>query len=148
MDGRSTTVVALPAAAVHGMAVLGLAVLGMAVLGLWSAPALALSPGAAGLDTLLSLVLGLVEAGVLPLSAAIARLTAGPAAVLGVERGTLAPGRLADICVFEPGTRWTVDPARWSSRGKNSPFAGREVSGRVRFTLLGGDVVHDGSTRR
>lgn len=50
MDGRSTTVVALPAAAVHGMAVLGMAVLGLAVLGLWSVPALALSPGSAGLD--------------------------------------------------------------------------------------------------
>ena len=100
-------------------------------------------PGAAGLETLLPLVLGLVEQGVLGLSAAIARLSAGPAAVLGVERGRLAPGLAADLCVFEPATRWRVDVTRWRSRGRNTPFAGRELAGAVRYTLVGGEVVYD-----
>lgn len=107
------------------------------------APFAATEPGASGLETLLGVMLTLVEAGVMDLATALARIAAGPASVLGVDRGRLAPGGLADVCVFEPGSRQVVDPERWRSRGRNTPLAGRELPGRVRYTLVGGELVFD-----
>ncbi len=97
--------------------------------------------GASGLETLLPLVLRLVEEGVLTLPQAVERLTAGPAAVLGVEAGTLAEGARADVCVFDPAAEWRLDPERMVSAGRNTPFAGWTLKGRVRWTLLEGRVV-------
>jgi dihydroorotase len=99
-------------------------------------------PGIAGIDTLLPLVLRLADEGVLPLGQAVARLTAGPAAVLGNGAGSLAVGAAADVCVIDPGAWWTVSEESLHSRGKNTPFLGWELKGRVRFTLLDGKVVY------
>ncbi len=99
------------------------------------------SPGISGLETLLPLTLALVDQGTLELTEAIARLSSGPAAVLGIERGTLAPGVLADVCVFDPDERWTVNADTLLSHGHNTPFFGREMRGRVRLTVVGGEVV-------
>jgi len=105
------------------------------------APFPSTEPGASGLETLLPLTLRLVDEGVLTLPQAIERLTAGPAAILGIEAGTLSPGARADVCVFDPEARWRLDPARMVSAGRNSPFAGWPMKGRVRWTVLEGRIV-------
>ena len=100
-------------------------------------------PGATGLELLLPLTLKWAAATALSLPAALSRLTSGPAAVLGLEAPGLAPGALADLCVFDPQAWWRVEPAALSSQGKNTPFAGYELQGRVRHTVVAGRVVHE-----
>jgi dihydroorotase len=107
------------------------------------APFPATEPGISAVETLLPLTLALVAAGVLDLPAAIARVTRGPAQILGLPVGRLDPGRSADVCVFDPDAAWVVSPATLLSEGHNTPFIGREVRGRVRWTLLGGRIVFD-----
>jgi dihydroorotase len=107
------------------------------------APFPATEPGISAIETLLPLTLALVAAGVLDLPAAIARVTLGPAQILGLPVGRLDPGRTADVCVFNPDAAWVVSPATLLSEGHNTPFIGREVRGRVRWTLLGGRIVFD-----
>jgi dihydroorotase len=75
---------------------------------------------------------------------ALARVTSAPAAALGCPGGSLAAGAPADVCVFDPDAHWTVSAATLSSQGRNTPFLGLEVSGRVRQTLVGGRVVFEG----
>ncbi|MCB1776768.1 MAG: amidohydrolase family protein, partial [Candidatus Competibacteraceae bacterium] len=100
-------------------------------------------PGISGLDTLLGLGLRLVRDGVLSLSALIERLTWGPAQILGLDSGHLGVGARADICVFNPDADWLVKPELLHSRGRNTPFLGWELYGRVTHTLLEGRVVFD-----
>ena len=100
-------------------------------------------PGATGLELLLPLTLKWASADKVPLPAALARITAHPAAVLGIDAGHLAVGSPADVCIFDPEASWTVDPAMLKSQGKNTPFLGLEVAGRVRVTLVGGQVVFE-----
>ncbi len=107
------------------------------------APFPSTAPGMAALETLLPLLLRLVAAGVLDLPTAIARLTCGPAAILGLPLGNLAPGRAADVCVFDPEAKWRVGPKTWLSQGRNTPFWGERFKGRVTWTLLGGQIVHE-----
>lgn len=101
-------------------------------------------PGISGLDTLLGLSLRLVRDGVLSLPALIERLTWGPARILGLDRGHLGVGALADLCVFDPEADWSVDLHVLHSRGQNTPFLGWELPGRVTHTLLEGRVVYEG----
>ena len=101
------------------------------------------APGCSALETLLPLALRLVAEGVLPLTTVIARLTTGPAEVLGHDLGRLKPGRPADVCVFDPTEPWVVGPDTLVSHGHNTPLRGRELLGRVRWTLLGGRIVFE-----
>lgn len=98
-------------------------------------------PGATGLELLLPLTLKWAEEDRLSLSAALARVTCDPAAILGIEAGTLAVGRPADLCIFDPAESWVVSPDVLCSRGKNTPFVRCEMTGRVKMTLVGGHVV-------
>ncbi len=98
-------------------------------------------PGATGLELLLPLTLKWAAEEKLPLAAALARITSRPAAVLGRGTGSLAVGEVADVCVFDPEASWVVAPAALKSQGKNTPYLGLEVQGRVRVTLLGGEIV-------
>jgi len=100
-------------------------------------------PGATGLELLLPLTLKWASADKVPLPVALARITAHPAAVLGIDAGHLAIGSAADVCIFDPDALWTIDPAMLKSQGKNTPFLGIEVPGRVRMTLVGGQVVFE-----
>ncbi len=100
-------------------------------------------PGATGLELLLSLTLKWAAAQNVALSAALARITVEPAAILGLDAGHLGVGQPADICVFDPDAHWTVGPAALKSQGKNTPFLGLEVPGRVRATLVSGQVVFE-----
>jgi dihydroorotase len=98
-------------------------------------------PGISGLATLLPIVLQLVADGVLEPLQAVARLTTGPAAVLGVQ-AALQPGAEADLILLDPEARWTLTREALISRGKNSPFIGQTLRGRVLRTLLHGRTVH------
>ena len=100
-------------------------------------------PGISALDSLLALVLELVDERELTLTQAVSALTCGPAAALGIDRGTLAVGAAADLCLFDPGEQWRLDDASMLSRGHNTPFKGRALKGRVCCTVLDGRVVFE-----
>ena len=102
------------------------------------------------LETALGMLLALVHRGDLDLPTVVERLTAGPARVLGPRcagLGSLAPGSAGDVTVFDPNAEWTVDTARFASRGRNTPLAGMTLRGNVVATVVGGRVVH-GAERR
>src|SRR2546426_1978650 len=99
--------------------------------------------GIVGLETALPLTLALVEEGMLSLEAAVAKLTTEPARAFGLSKGSLAPGADADVVVVDPEAQWEVDPARFRSKSRNTPFAGWKVKGRVITTIVAGRVVHD-----
>jgi dihydroorotase len=101
-------------------------------------------PGATGLELLLPLTLKWAAEEKIGLLAALARITTAPAAVLGLDAGHLAVGQPADVCIFDADAHWRVEPGALRSQGKNTPFLGLEVPGRVRYTLVGGQVVHEG----
>ncbi len=105
------------------------------------APFPSTAPGISGLETLLPLTLKLVDEGVMPLLDALARLTCGPAEILGLPHGRLAPGGAADICLFDPDHHWVLERDRMASAGHNSPFIGWEFRGRVTHTLFEGRIV-------
>jgi len=62
---------------------------------------------------------------------------------LGGDAGHLGAGAGADVCIFDPDWRWVVEPAALKSQGKNTPFLGVELTGRTRYTLVSGQVVHE-----
>lgn len=98
-------------------------------------------PGISAVETLLPLTLRLVEDGLLTPIEAIARLTYHPAEILGLDKGHLAEGAIADICIYDPEQHWTVDAKNLFSKGKNTPLDGWELKGRVTTTLLNGKTV-------
>jgi dihydroorotase len=100
-------------------------------------------PGATALELLLPLTLKWADEDSVPLSVALERITAAPARSLGLDAGHLAPGANADVCIFDPDLHWLVEPSALRSQGKNTPFLGLELSGKVRYTLVGGQVVHE-----
>jgi len=97
--------------------------------------------GATGLELLLPLVLKWAEQDQVPLLDALARVTINPAQLLGQKIGHLSVGAHADICMFDPKASWTVEPLALNSQGKNTPFNGYEMQGRVRCTLFDGQLV-------
>jgi dihydroorotase len=66
------------------------------------------------------------------------------AQLLRVEGGTLEPGVRADITLIDPNIEWTVEPAKFMSKSRNSPFAGRRLKGKAMLTIIAGDIVYDG----
>ncbi len=100
--------------------------------------------GATGMELLLPLVLKWgAEKGV-PLARVLAKITVEPARILGVEAGCLSLGATADLCIFDPEQYWTVEATALKSQGKNTPFLGMELPGRVKYTLINGNIVHEG----
>jgi len=97
--------------------------------------------GATGLELLLPLLLQWATEMDLPLPRALARVTSDPARLLGLDTGRLVIGAPADLCIFDPQARWTVSRERLLSQGKNTPFLGRELTGQVRYTLIGGHLA-------
>jgi dihydroorotase len=98
-------------------------------------------PGATGLELLLPLTLRWAAEEQLPLSSALARVTCDPASILGIDAGSLHVGSPADICIFDPAEAWCVTAESLRSQGKNTPFLGRQLRGRVHMTLVDGRVV-------
>ena len=107
------------------------------------------TPGATGLELLLSLTLKWASDSGVGLSDALASITQRPAALLGAALGALAPqlgrlavGAVADVCVLDAAAHWTVAPGALRSQGKHTPFSGYELPGRVRATLVGGRLAY------
>lgn len=98
-------------------------------------------PGATGLELLLPLTLKWAEASGVDLATAISRITCVPAAVLGIDAGHLGVGATADLCLIDPTQYWKVDAGSLISQGKNTPFLGLELAGRVNTTLVNGHTV-------
>ena len=98
--------------------------------------------GATGLELLLPLLLKWAQQEKITLPDALATVTLRPAQILGLDAGHLGIGAAADICVFDPEVYWRVEPAALKSQGKNTPFTGQEVQGRVRYTLVDGQIVY------
>ena len=99
-------------------------------------------PGISGLETLLGLTLRLVEEKVMDLPTALARVTNGPADILGLPYGRLGVGSPADVCVFDPEGRWTLDTSTMLSEGRNTPFDAWDFPGPVSHTVFNGRVVY------
>jgi dihydroorotase len=98
--------------------------------------------GIIGLETAVGLLLDrLVKPGALPLGTLVSRLSRDPARLLGLPGGSLAPGAAADITLLDPTAAWTVDPARFQSRSRNTPFGGWPLTGRPWKTIVGGRIV-------
>ena len=100
-------------------------------------------PGATGLELLLPLTLAWARERKLSVVEAVDALTRRPARVLGREAGQLSVGQAADVVVFDPERPWKVESGALRSQGKNTPFAGLEVLGRVTHTLVAGHVVFE-----
>jgi dihydroorotase len=98
------------------------------------------APGATALETLLPLVLKWARGCSVPLCKALAKVTSQPARVLGEDTGRLAVGAKADLVLFDPDEHWRVTPEALASHGKSTPFAGYELEGRARLTIVGGEV--------
>ncbi len=97
--------------------------------------------GIVGLETFLPIcVTHLVEAGHLSLNQMVEKMTINPAKVLGVNRGTLEPGKPADVTILDPKAKWTVDASKFKSKSRNTPFDGWKVIGRAMATIVGGEV--------
>lgn len=104
------------------------------------------SPGATGLELLLPLALKWAEEsaepGDHPLRKAIAKVTCDAARVIGLASGQLAPGSIADLCLFDPERRWKVEAKALASQGKHTPFLGIEMRGQVQATIVAGHVAY------
>ena len=98
--------------------------------------------GVIGLETALGLVLELVEQKVISLARAIELLSWGPARALRLAGGRLKAGEPADITVINPSSPWVVDPSRFKSKSRNTPFGGRTLPGRAVLTVCGGRITH------
>ncbi|HJV62314.1 MAG TPA: amidohydrolase family protein, partial [Albitalea sp.] len=107
-------------------------------------------PGATALELLLSLALQWGEESGRPLAKTLAAVTSAPVAALGDALGSLASsagklvaGGVADLCLFDPNERWAVQPGMLRSQAKHTPFAGHELPGRVKCTIVSGHVAHE-----
>jgi len=95
---------------------------------------------------MLPVSLDLVRAGVLTMSDLIAKMTSNPANLLGLESGTLSVGSEADIAIFDPEATWTVDREKMVSKGKNTPWHGKQMTGQVTHTIKAGRLVFENGT--
>jgi dihydroorotase len=99
--------------------------------------------GIIGLETALAVnVTWLVASKIIDLPTLIERMSCAPARVFHLSGGTLRKGSVADVTVFDPDAEWTVDATRFRSKGRNTPYAGKRLRGRVHATVVDGRVIH------
>lgn len=99
--------------------------------------------GIVGLETALGVnITYLVETGVLDIPQLVDRMSCRAAKVFHLPGGTLAKGSIADVTVFDPKRKWTVDPSAFKSKGRNTPYGGHVLTGRAICTVVGGKIVH------
>jgi dihydroorotase len=102
--------------------------------------------GIIGLETALAVnITWLVRSGIIDLPVLIDRMSTAPAKIFRLPGGTLRKGSLADVTVFDPAQEWVVDASRFRTKGRNTPYAGMKLAGRVHYTLVEGRVVHRGT---
>jgi len=99
--------------------------------------------GATAAELLLPLTLKWATESGLPLTQALARITSDPARVLGIKAGSIELGASADLCIFDPARYWKIAPQALKSQGKNTPFTGHELAGKVCCTLVEGQIVYE-----
>ena len=99
--------------------------------------------GVVGLETSLGLALELVHRSLIEPARMVEMMSLKPAALLRLERGTLALGAAADITVIDPNLEWTVAPEKFLSKSRNTPFAGMRLKGRAVLTIVAGQIVFD-----
>lgn len=105
--------------------------------------------GIVGLETALGLTLQLVHRGVIEVSQMVTLMSLNPARLLRLDaQGTLAPGACADITVIDPNYEWTVEPAKFISMNRNTPFTGQRLKGRTAYTILSGEIVYPSAPLR
>jgi dihydroorotase len=99
--------------------------------------------GIIGLETALAVnITWLVASGIIDLPVLIERMACAPARLFNLPGGSLRRGTAADVTVFDPGATWVVEPSKFRSKGRNTPYAGKTLQGRTRYTLVGGRVAH------
>ena len=99
--------------------------------------------GMVGLETSLGVTLTqLYHTGEMSLPEVIAKMTVNPARVLGLDKGRLQVGSQADLTLFDPDEVWVVDADRFASKGRNTPFNGRTLRGKVKYTIVGGNIIY------
>ena len=106
-----------------------------------SAPFSLTEPGASTIEHLLPLMLHLVNKNEIELNQAISLITSEPAKILGISKGTIEKNRNADLCIYDPKSNVNINKNNMLSAGKNTPFNGWELQGKVTHTLLNGEVV-------
>ena len=100
--------------------------------------------GIVGLETSVALTMTeLVHKGHITPMQMAEKMSYNPAKVLGIDKGTLLPGRIADITIIDPDKEYVIDSSTFVSMGKNQPFDGKKVKGEVRYTLVGGEVIYE-----
>ena len=99
--------------------------------------------GIVGLETSLALSYTyLVDAGLISLSTLVEKMSYNPARILGIDKGNIDTGKVADIMIFDDTSEYTINPDTFVSKGKNTPFSGMKVKGRVAYTIMGGKVTY------
>jgi len=99
--------------------------------------------GIVGLETAFAVnVTWLVASGIIALDKLIDKMSCAPARIFRLAGGTLRRGNVADVTVFDPDAEWTVDPSRFRSKGRNTPYAGKTLKGRVHQTIVDGRVIY------
>lgn len=102
--------------------------------------------GIVGLETAAALTITeLVRTGYLDFLGMAEKMSTNPAKVLGIDKGSLKPGKAADITILDPEEVYTIDVKDFVSKGKNSPFQGREVYGKIKMTIVDGKIVYQES---
>lgn len=100
--------------------------------------------GIVGLETAVALtVTNLLKPGHITPMQMAAKMSYNPARVLGINKGTLNEGSIADVVIIHPNEEYVIDPKDFASKGKNTPFAGKKVCGKVKYTILNGKVVYN-----
>ncbi|HVB78594.1 MAG TPA: dihydroorotase [Candidatus Binataceae bacterium] len=102
--------------------------------------------GVVGLETALGLALELVHRGVIGPARMVEMMSLNGARLLRMDGGTLEEGARADMTLIDPNMEWTVDPTKFISKSRNTPFAGRRLKGKAILTIVAGEVVYDGRT--
>jgi dihydroorotase len=98
--------------------------------------------GMLGLETSLAVIIThVVRPGILTLAQVIAKMSTVPARILNVSGGSLSPGKPADVTIFDPDEQWTVNPAQFKSKSRNTVFAGSELTGRSKMTIVNGRII-------
>jgi dihydroorotase len=101
------------------------------------------APGMIGLELCVPVLLRLVHDGAMTLARFVDALTAAPAKVVGLPVPRIRDGARADLVLVDPNAKWKIDPARFKSKSRNTPFAGHEARGRVVMTVVSGDVAFE-----
>jgi dihydroorotase len=100
--------------------------------------------GVIGLETSLGLAMGLVHKEIISASRMVEMMSVNPARLLGMEAGALSRGLAANVTIINPNFEWTVQPTKFLSKSRNTPFGGMRLRGKAVLTIVRGEIVYDG----